>query len=193
MDTTSFQAGQWPLYSYISPETQNGQLFPKMSKKTPEVRISANRINDSAPDVNPEFGARVLPAALQFCRCGGLWNAKGHPDGFPSHDPSLRNFRLGRFFDSLIPVRFFGRMISRSNRNSSPGRTNSTILRRLPTSIRTCISPRKWHPPMRSWVCTHRCNGRTSLRCPSEKKPKTDLKWPVFGCERDRYIRLTTQ
>ena len=104
MDTTSFQAGQWPLYSYISPETQNGQLFPKMSKKTPEVRISANRINDSAPDVNPEFGARVLPAALQFCRCGGSWNAKGHPDGFPSHDPFLRNFRLGRFFDSLIPV-----------------------------------------------------------------------------------------
>ena len=193
MDTTSFQAGQWPLYSYISPETQNGQLFPKMSKKTPEVRISANRINDSAPDVNPEFGARVLPAALQFCRCGGLWNAKGHPDGFLSHDPSLRNFRLGRFFDSLIPVHFFGRMISRSNRNSSPGRTNSTILRRLPTSIRTCISPRKWHPPMRSWVCTHCCNGRTSLRCPSEKQPKTDLKWPVFGCERDRYIRLTTQ
>lgn len=91
-----------------------------MSKKTPEVRISANRINDSAPDVNPEFGARVLPAALQFCRCGGLWNAKGHPDGFPSHDPSLRNFRLGRFFDSLIPVHFFGRMISRSNQEQQP-------------------------------------------------------------------------
>ena len=171
MDTTSFQAGQWPLYSYISPETQNGQLFPKMSKKTPEVRISANRINDSAPDVNLEFGARVLPAALQFCRCGGLWNAKGHPDGFPSHDPSLRNFRLGRFFDSLIPVRFFGRMISRSNRNSSPGRTNSTILRRLPTSIRTCISPRKWHPPMRSWVCTP----PHDALCPSNVPPEISL------------------
>ena len=38
---------------------------------------------------------------LQFCRCGGLWNAKGHPDGFLSHYPSLRNFRLSRFFDSL--------------------------------------------------------------------------------------------
>ena len=38
---------------------------------------------------------------LQFCRCGGLWNAKGHPDGFLSHYPSLRNYRLGRFFYSL--------------------------------------------------------------------------------------------
>ena len=46
---------------------------------------------------------------------------------------------------------------------------------------------------MRSWVCTPRCNGQTSLHCPSEKQPKTDLKWPVFGCERDRYIKPTTQ
>ena len=38
---------------------------------------------------------------LQFCRCGGLWNAKGHPDGFLSHFSSLRNFRLDRLFDSL--------------------------------------------------------------------------------------------
>ena len=41
---------------------------------------------------------------LQFCRCGGLFDAKGHPDGFLSHFPSLRNFRLGRFFDSLRPA-----------------------------------------------------------------------------------------
>ena len=34
---------------------------------------------------------------LQFCRCGGWSNAKGHPDGFLSHFPSLRDFRLGRF------------------------------------------------------------------------------------------------
>ena len=38
---------------------------------------------------------------LQFCRCGGLLNAKGNPDGFLSHFSSLRNLRLGRFFDSL--------------------------------------------------------------------------------------------
>ena len=29
---------------------------------------------------------------LQFCRCGGLFDAKGHPDGFLSHFSSLRNF-----------------------------------------------------------------------------------------------------
>ena len=38
---------------------------------------------------------------LQFCRCGGLFDAKGNPDGFLSHYPSLRNFRLSSFFDSL--------------------------------------------------------------------------------------------
>ena len=38
---------------------------------------------------------------LQFCRCGGLFDAKGHPDGFLSHNPSLRNFRLSMFLDSL--------------------------------------------------------------------------------------------
>ena len=38
---------------------------------------------------------------LQFCRCGGLLNAKGNPDGFLSHYLSLRNFRLSSFFDSL--------------------------------------------------------------------------------------------
>ena len=38
---------------------------------------------------------------LQFCRCGGLLNAKGHPDGFLSHFSSLRNFWLGGFSCSL--------------------------------------------------------------------------------------------
>ena len=38
---------------------------------------------------------------LHFCRCGGLLNAKGNPDGSLSHYPSLRNLRLDRFFDSL--------------------------------------------------------------------------------------------
>ena len=41
---------------------------------------------------------------LQFCRCGGLFDAKGHPDGFLSHFSFLRNFRLGSFFDSLHPA-----------------------------------------------------------------------------------------
>ena len=39
-------------------------------------------------------------SVLQFCRCGGLLNAKGNPDGFLSHFSSLRNLRLGSFFAS---------------------------------------------------------------------------------------------
>ena len=35
---------------------------------------------------------------LQFCRCGGLFNAKGNPDGFLSHFSFLRNLWLGSFF-----------------------------------------------------------------------------------------------
>jgi len=45
---------------------------------------------------------------LQFCRCDGLFDAKGHPDGFLSHFFSHRNFRLGRFFDSLTRSVFSG-------------------------------------------------------------------------------------
>jgi hypothetical protein len=37
---------------------------------------------------------------LQFCRCGGLFDAKGNPDGFLSHDPSLLNLGLDWFFNS---------------------------------------------------------------------------------------------
>ena len=38
---------------------------------------------------------------LQFCRCGGLFDAKGNPDGFLSHYPSLRNLRLDGILDGL--------------------------------------------------------------------------------------------
>ena len=34
---------------------------------------------------------------LQFCRCGGLLNGKGNPDGFLSHFSSLRNLRPTAF------------------------------------------------------------------------------------------------
>ena len=39
-------------------------------------------------------------SVLQFCRCGGLFDAKGRPDGFLSLFSSLRNLRLGSFFAS---------------------------------------------------------------------------------------------
>ena len=49
----------------------------------------------------PNCKIKFCSMILQFCRCGGLFDAKGNPDGFLSHYPSLRNFRLSRFFDSL--------------------------------------------------------------------------------------------
>ena len=41
----------------------------------------------------------------QLCRCGGLLNAKGHPDGFLSHFSSLRNFRLSMFLTACSAAR----------------------------------------------------------------------------------------
>ena len=43
-------------------------------------------------------------------RCGGLFNAKGNPDGFLSHYPSLRDFRLGRLL--TISLRRMGKIPS---------------------------------------------------------------------------------
>ncbi len=56
---------------------------------------------------------------LQFCRCGGLWNAKGNPDGFLSHFSSLRNLRLIRFFDTQT-----------QKRNVPPGKPDGTFRRK---------------------------------------------------------------
>ena len=54
-----------------------------------------------SPSCFPNCKINFCIMISQFCRCGGLFDAKGNPDGFLSHYPSLRNFRLGRFFDSL--------------------------------------------------------------------------------------------
>ena len=49
------------------------------------------------PNCKIEFCSMIS----QFCRCGGLFDAKGNPDGFLSHDPSLRNLRLDGILDGL--------------------------------------------------------------------------------------------
>ena len=56
---------------------------------------------------------------LQFCRCGGLLNAKGNPDGFLSLFSSLRNLRLIRFFDTQT-----------QKRNVPPGKPDGTFRRK---------------------------------------------------------------
>ncbi len=57
-------------------------------------------------------------SVLQFCRCGGLLNAKGHPDGFLSLFSSLRNLRLDWFFDTQT-----------QKRNVPPGKPDGTFRR----------------------------------------------------------------
>ena len=69
---------------------------PRLVKKVPSGLFS--------PSCFPNCKIKFCSMILQFCRCGGLFDAKGHPDGFLSHFPSLRNFRLSRFFDSLAPT-----------------------------------------------------------------------------------------
>ena len=56
---------------------------------------------------------------LQFCRCGGLFDAKGHPDGFLSLFSSLRNLRLDWFFDTQT-----------QKRNVPPGKPDGTFRRK---------------------------------------------------------------
>ena len=56
---------------------------------------------------------------LQFCRCGGLLNAKGHPDGVLSLFSSLRNLRLDWFFDTQT-----------QKRNVPPGKPDGTFRRK---------------------------------------------------------------
>ncbi len=56
---------------------------------------------------------------LQFCRCGGLFDAKGHPDGFLSLFSSLRNLRLNRFFGTQT-----------QKRNVPPGKPDGTFRRK---------------------------------------------------------------
>ena len=63
--------------------------------------LSKKSLRDFSPSCFQNCKMKFCSIILQFCRCGGLLNAKGNPDGFLSHFSSLRNFRLDRFFDSL--------------------------------------------------------------------------------------------
>ena len=63
--------------------------------------LSKKSLRDFSPSCFQNCKMKFCSIILQFCRCGGLLNAKGNPDGFLSHFSSLRNLRLGRFFDSL--------------------------------------------------------------------------------------------
>ena len=66
-----------------------------------ELSLSKKSLRDFSPSCFQNCKMKFCSIIFQFCRCGGLLNAKGNPDGFLSHFSSLRNFRLDRFFDSL--------------------------------------------------------------------------------------------
>ena len=81
-----------------------GAISRFLRKKIPEAQASGNfslskkSLWAFSPSCFQNCKIKFCSMILQFCRCGGLWNAKGNPDGFLSHYPSLRDFRLDRFF-----------------------------------------------------------------------------------------------
>ena len=64
------------------------------------VSLSKKSLRDFSPSCFQNCKMKFCSIILQFCRCGGLFDAKGHPDGFLSLFSSLRNLRLGSFFAS---------------------------------------------------------------------------------------------
>ena len=64
------------------------------------ISLSKKSFQTFSPNCFQNCKINFCSTILQFCRCGGLLNAKGNPDGFLSHFSSLRNLRLGSFFAS---------------------------------------------------------------------------------------------
>ena len=81
-----------------------GAISRFLRKKIPEAQasgsfsLSKKSLWAFSPSCFQNCKIKFCSMILQFCRCGGLWNAKGNPDVFLSHYPSLRDFRLDRFF-----------------------------------------------------------------------------------------------
>ena len=88
----------WPSLFYRQP-VRIGSNAPGPAVRSPACQKSP--FGPFSPSCFQNCKISFCIFILQFCRCGGLLNAKGHPDGFLSHFSSLRNFRLGRLFDSL--------------------------------------------------------------------------------------------
>ena len=96
-----------PMFSPCLPsETSGWTGFSTPRRKNEMYRPASRTVSLSK---SPFWPFAKLPSklqnvfcssVLQFCRCGGLSDAKGHPDGFLSLFSSLRNLRLGSFFAS---------------------------------------------------------------------------------------------
>ena len=83
----------FPLSSLFSAPSKS-QNWDRLVKKSPSGAFS--------PSCFQNCKMKFCSIILQFCRCSGLFDAKGNPDGFLSHFSSLRNFRLGSFLTVLL-------------------------------------------------------------------------------------------
>ena len=93
------------MISLFSPPA-GGELCEAFCTRSPErflwVSLSKKSRWAFSPSCFPNCKINFCIMILQFCRCGGLFDAKGNPDGFLSHFSSLRNFRLGSFLTVLL-------------------------------------------------------------------------------------------
>ena len=78
-----------------------GAISRFLRKKIPEAQasgsfsLSKKSLWAFSPSCFQNCKIKFCSMILQFCRCGGLFDAKGNPDGFLSHFSSLRNFQPG--------------------------------------------------------------------------------------------------
>ena len=109
----------------------------------------------------------LLYLILQFCRCGGGLDAKGHPDGFLSRFSSLRSFWLGSFFDSLpgeSPCPLFFVCFNRTRLRYAPEKRRAAA----ETAVKNAIADSTFHhngfflrkqPKRRNWTGKIRIDG----------------------------------
>ena len=95
---------------------------PRLVKKVPSGLFS--------PSCFPNCKIKFCSMILQFCRCGGGSNAKGHSDGFLSHFPSLRNFQLSVILTICVPPFLLYRKTPQSTtgKQAGPGALQRLIL-----------------------------------------------------------------
>ena len=77
--------------------------FPDIVLSLSKKSFRTFRQAEAFPNCKIKFCSMIL----QFCRCGGGSNAKGHPDGFLSHVPSLRNFQLSVILTICVPPFYY--------------------------------------------------------------------------------------
>ena len=94
------------------------------------ISLSKKSLWTFSPSCFQNCKIKFCSMILQFCRCGGGSNAKGHPDGFLSHVPSLRNFQLSVILTICVPPFLLYRKTPQSTtgKQAGPGALQRLIL-----------------------------------------------------------------